>query len=334
MIKAYKIKYLSPHTNIKSYTLFGAFCWGYRFLKGNNRLEKFLKDFKKEPKFLISSPFPLVNNNFLFPKPDLILKEDTKIPVLEKLKRKPYKKAKYITEEVLKDIIKGKVKYQNDKDIIKGEVKYQNDLMQYYKSKGSIIYKENEEIEKINYREILFTHNSLNRITNSSESLYFEKGIISNEEFFLVRFLDESFKNEFEEVLNIIKDLGLGGNKNIGWGKVKIEPVNKNLSFLENSPKSNQFLTLSPVIPTKNLNTNNSFYNIFSFKSYSESSFSKGELKNKVIYLDESSIIYAKDKNKFVGQLKKVGFFEENKPIYQYGFEFPIYLEWSYERKN
>ncbi|RUM62057.1 MAG: hypothetical protein DSY66_00705, partial [Persephonella sp.] len=88
---------------------------------------------------------------------------------------------------------------------------------------------------------------------------------------------------------------------------------------------------LSPVIPTENLNTDNSFYNIFSFKSYSEGSFSKGELKNKVIYLDESSIIYANYKEKLVGQLKKVGFIEENKPIYQYGFEFPIYLEWSYE---
>lgn len=322
MIKAYKIKYLSPHTSIRSYTLFGAFCWGYRLLKGNDKLEEFLKEFKEKPKFLISSPFPLVNNNFLFPKPNLILKEDTNIPVLEKLKRKPYKKAKYITEEVLKDIIKG-------------EVKYQNDLMQNYKAKGSIIYKENEKIEKIDYREIIFTHNSLNRITHSSESLYFEKGIISNEEFFLVRFFDEHFKNEFEKVLNIIEDLGLGGNKNIGWGKVKIEPItDKDLSFLENSPKSNQFLTLSPVIPTENLNTDKSLYNTFSFKSYSEGSFSKGELKNKVIYLDESSIIYAKDKNKFVGQLKKVGFIEENKPIYQYGFEFPIYLEWSYEREN
>jgi len=324
MIKAYKIKYLSPHTSIRSYTLFGAFCWGYRLLKGNDKLEEFLKEFKEKPKFLISSPFPLVNNNFLFPKPSLILKKEKdnnklNIPILEKLKRKPYKKAKYITEEVLKDIIEGKVKYQND-------------LMKNYKAKGNIIYKDNEEIEKLTYRELLFTHNSLNRRNNSSESLYFEKGIISNEEFFLVRFLSKNLKNEFEKVLNIIEDLGLGGNKNIGWGKVKIEPItDKDLSFLENSSKSNQFLTLSPVIPTENLNTDNSFYNIFSFKSYSEGSFSKGELKNKVIYLDESSIIYANYKEKLVGQLKKVGFIEENKPIYQYGFEFPIYLEWSYE---
>ena len=322
MIKAYKIKYLSPHTDIKSYTLFGAFCWGYRLLKGNEALEKFLENFKINPEFLISSLYPLVNNNFLFPKPNLILKENPNIPILEKLKRKPYKKASYITENVLKDIIKG-------------EIKSQNDLMEKYKVKGNVVYKGNEGIEKINKREIVFTHNSLNRITNHSESLYFEEGTISNSEFFLVKFTDKSVLKEFEEVLKIIEDLGLGGNKNTGWGRIKIEEIkDKDLSFLDSQKKSNQFITLSPVIPTENIEIEKSFYNTFTFKSYSEGSFSEGKLKNKVIYLDESSIIYAKNKNKFVGQLKKVGSIEQNKPIYQYGFEFPIYLEWSYEREN
>ncbi|SNZ10629.1 CRISPR-associated protein, Csm4 family [Persephonella hydrogeniphila] len=310
MIKAYKITYLSPHTEIKSYTLFGAFCWGYKLLRGENALNDFLLEFTLKPKFLISSPFPLLKDNLLFPKPLLNI-EFEEVPIIEKLKRKPYKKAKYITEKVLKDLIKGKITTQNQ-------------LMKNYKSYGGIIFKENESIEKINIQEQIFTHNIINRINNKSENLYFETGFLSNSEYFLVRFFDKNFINEFESILKIIEDLGIGGNKNIGWGKIKISNIQKDISILEKT-KTKKFFTLSPIIPSENIILENSYYALLTYKSFTEGTFDKGKSKRKVFYLDEGSIISIEDNNKFAGQIKNVSF-DEN-PMYQYGLEFPIYME-------
>ncbi|GIX41994.1 MAG: hypothetical protein KatS3mg129_1727 [Leptospiraceae bacterium] len=314
MIKAYKIRYLSFHTEIKSYTIFGAFCWAYRFLYGNNQLIEFLETFSKNPKFLISSPFPLLKDKPLFPKPLLKLETEENLSIIDKLKRKPYKKASFITINVLKDIIDGNIKTQND-------------LMKTYNVKGSIIYKseefQNKEEILLKYHNIIQTHNLINRYNNITENLYFENGRFTPQEhYFLVQFCDLEFQSKFEEALKFIEDLGIGGNKNIGWGKIEIEPLNLDISFLQNH-QSNFFITLSPIIPDKNLVANKSYYNLRTFQSYTEGTFSDGILKNKIIYLEEGSLIYKE--NSYAGILKKM------KNIYQYGLEFPIYLRWNYE---
>jgi len=306
MIKAYKINYHSPHTEIKSYTLFGAFCWGYRFLNGKEKLEEFLEEFYKKPKFLISSPFPLINKEPIFPKPQLRLENEENLSIIDKLKRKPYKKASFISKSVLEDIIKGAVKTQND-------------LMKKYNVKGSVIVKNNEETGKIKNEKLIVAHNQINRLNNISENLYFENGEISvQDNYFLVKFFDESFINDFENILKIIEDNGLGGNKNIGWGKVKISNLEKDFSFLEKS-KSDFFITLSPLIPSNNMLTDKSYYTFSTFKSFTEGTFNKSRTKNKVIYLEEGSLVYRN--GDFAGTIKKM----EN--IYQYGLEFPVYLE-------
>ncbi len=307
MIAGYKIKYLSPHTSIKSYTLFGAFCWGYRFLKGKSSLETFLNEFEKNPKFLISSPFPLSQERLLFPKPVLPLKDEENLSIVEKLKRKPYKKAKYITQSVFEDFLNGKIKKQND-------------FMKNYKVKDGIIHQLNESIEKILKKEIIITHNEINRLNNTSKNLYFESGILSNEEYFLVKFLDEDFKEDFDTVLKFIEDIGLGRNKNIGWGRVKIIPLEKDFSFL-NTRKNDTFITLSPMIPSENCLLNESFYTFSTYKSFTEGSFSEGKVKNKVVYLEEGSLIKVKDSNSFTGAISKTN------NVFQYGLEFPIHLE-------
>lgn len=315
MLKAYRIKHLSPHTEIRSYTLFGAFCWGYSFLKGKRNLKNFLEDFYEKPKFLISSPFPFINEEPVFPKPLLKLESEENISLIEKLKRKPYKKAPFISRSVLEDIIKG-------------EAKTQNDLMKKYKVENSIIIKENENIGKYESKSVLTIHNQINRIKNISENLYFEKGkLLGQDSFFLVKFFDESFINEFEKILKIVEDFGLGGNKNIGWGKVKIDSLNKDFSFLENR-KSNFFITLSPIIPAENIIPEKSLYNFITFKSFTDGTFGKFKTKNKILYIEEGSILCKSENSDFVGVVKSLG------DVYQYGLGFPIYLGWNYESKN
>lgn len=324
MLKAYKIDFLSIASPIRAYTLFGALCWAYKLSKGEESLIKFLKSFKKDPLFLISSPFPIVkghvdnetNEYYLLPKPTIplslsIRNENLKEDICLKKYRKKYKKAKYITEEVLKDFIDGKIR--EEKDLI-------NDPM--YKPYKNIIYKNKKNLEfYFNIKSDLLTKNVINRFTSTSENLYTEEGIFYDKQYFLVKFLDKAFIDEFNVLLSIVEEIGLGKNKNIGWGKVKFNEESNKLNWLdEYIDNSDRFLTLSPVMPTENISIENSFYDFEIYKSPVENTFSIYLMKQKVIYLKEGSIISSKNDG-YKGILKQVVFKPE---IYQYGLEFPI----------
>jgi CRISPR-associated protein Csm4 len=190
--------------------------------------------------------------------------------------------------------------------------------------KSGVIYDNEENLDNINFgKNQIFVHNQINRIDNKSENLYFEEGFVpfgNQEKYFLVQFMDESFINEFEKILKIVQELGLGGNKNIGWGKIKISGDNKDFSFLAKN-KTEKFITLSPII-AKNINLKESYYNFYTFVSYTDGSFDNSKLKGKVDYIEEGSIIKKQANNPFAGVLKKIN------DIYQYGLEFPVYMEW------
>ncbi|HIP43397.1 MAG TPA: type III-A CRISPR-associated RAMP protein Csm4 [Aquifex aeolicus] len=309
MIKAYRIKHLSPITRIRSFTLFGAFCWNYRFIHGKKKLQEFLEEFRQTPKFLISSPFPIVEEKPLFPAPS-IKTENEKVNIIQKLKRKPFKKAKFTTLEVLKDLKNG-------------EIKTYNDLVNKCSVRKGILVKSNEEVSELKQQQMLFLRNSLHRITMKSERLFTETASLLKESYFIVKFIDEKFLSEFEIILKLMEENGLGGNKNIGWGKIKIEEFNIDTKIFEGNGR--RFITLSPVIPTENIDIERSLYELETFKSFTDATFSREIIKKKVFYLAEGSLIVKKENNKFAGILKNVGFSEN---IYQYGYEFPIFLEW------
>jgi len=118
-----------------------------------------------------------------------------------------------------------------------------------------------------------------------------------------------------------VESLGLGKNKNIGWGKVEFIEEKNRLSWLDRYiDNTGKFFTLSPIIPTKNIAINNSFYEFEIYKSPVENSFSKYLMKQKVIYLKEGSFISSANNN-YKGLLKQV---VKEPEIYQYGLEFPV----------
>ena len=342
MLKVYTINFLSIASPIRAYTLFGSFCWAYRLAYGEKELTKFLEEFRESPKFLISSPFPIgkycekndenedenickenIKETFLFPKPILPLKTECKIPdvpkdgkeylekyICKKRERKSYKKAQFITEDVLKDFINGKI---NEEATFIEEEKY--------KVSNKIIYKSSKELKFVfDTKSTLLTKNVINRITLTSENLYTEEGNFYDTQFFLVKFYDNSFIKTFETLLKIIENLGIGKNKNIGWGKVKIKELNA-LSWLDKYiDNSGNFITLSPVIPTKNISIYDSFYEFETYKAPVENTFHSFLLKQKVIYLKEGSVIKSANNN-YKGQLKQV---VKEPEVFQYGYEFPL----------
>ena len=340
MLKAYRINFLSISSQIRAYTLFGALCWAYRLAYGEEKLTKFLEEFKENPKFLISSPFPVVKycencneeeniksikETFLFPKPILPLKMKYEIPdiskdkekyleyICKKKERKNYKKAQFITEDVLKDFINGEI---NEEAKFIEEEKYK-----VFDKK--IIYKSSKELKFLSdIKSTLLTKNAINRITSTSENLYTEEGTFYDMQFFLVKFYDSSIIKTFEVLLKITENLGIGKNKNIGWGNFEIKKLSTFDWLDEYINNSEYFITLSPIIPSeeKNIDISRSFYEFGTYKAPVENTFNLFLLKQKVIYLKEGSIIKSANKN-YKGQLKQV---VENPAIYQYGLEFPI----------
>jgi len=330
MLRVYKVNFLSISSPIRTYTLFGALCWAYRLSYGEDKLISFLNNFKNEPVFLLSSLFPIIRYSekcnssetkeaFLFPKPILPLKNKCKTnqkssdlkEICNKRERKKYKKAQYITEEVLKDFIEGKI--NEEADFIEN-----NEYSVYEKN---IIYKSNSELNfKSQIKSTLLTKNVINRITSTSANLYTEEAIFFDTQFFLAKFYDNGFIKTFEILLRIVEEFGLGKNKNIGWGKIKFENTNE-LQWLDNNiDNEEKFITLSPIIPTNNIDISKSFYDFEIYKAPVENTFNNFLLKQKVIYLKEGSFITSSSQN-YKGQLKQV---IKDKPIYQYGLEFPI----------
>jgi CRISPR-associated protein Csm4 len=303
MLKAYKITYLSPASPVRSFTIFGAICWSYKLIHGEEKLKEFLSEFTENQKFLISSAFPYVKNKFLFPKPILPIKGDS-TDFKVKIQRKDYKKARFITLEVLKEVIEGSIRYEED--FVK------------FKSSSGIIQSENDDL-KIEQKRHTQIRNTINRITNASENLFsIESDFKVYDEYFLVYFIDAGFENEFQRLIKLAEEIGFGGKKSIGWGRVEIsnldpEPLKELIDL-----NADKFITLSPIIPTERMNPGESYYDIETFKSYTENTFEEEKLKKKVLYIKEGSVLRKKD-TIMSGQLKEV----EN-GIYQYGLEFPI----------
>ncbi len=325
MLKLYSLEFLSKSTRIRAYTLFGAISWAYKLL--GKDVKALLDKFNSNPPFIISSPFPIVESKcgyvLAFPKPVLemkLLPKEEREDICKKLDIKRIKKAEYVSFGVLKDILEGKIIYENEL--------FDADKYSVMRKKKVITHKTDfaifEDVPDLSIR------NQLNRIAMKSENLFTEEAFYFSDRFFLIKYYDQGVIEEIEECFKLIEDTGLGANKNLGWGKVKIkdssDEFKEELKYIDSKISTKgAFLTLSPVIPKKDsLDFGKSFYKTEIYKAPVDTSFGNQFLwKDKVMYLIEGSKL--KPKNRYVGHLKMVASLENFK-VYQYGFEFPLLM--------
>jgi len=336
MLKLYRISFFSPATPIRAYTLFGSICWSYRLIGLD--VGELCKRFEDNPPFLISSPFPIVaiekGNGIkripLLPKPILPISNNFRREddLCLKVNRKPIKKAQYITPQALKKLVESK------------ELEEKSFNKSYFeipeKGKAKFIALREEGIRKVlsRTRSDISVRNMLNRETMRSEQLFTESIYYYPEMYFLIKYFDEKMIEKIETCLELIEDNGLGANKNIGWGKVKIKEETTDLfkefvAFIESRlvvSANKLFMTLSPMLPTEgSMDLSRSYYKVEPYKAPVDTTFGGSFIwKRKVLYLTEGSTIKPTG-DKFVGCLKDVG--THNVKAYQYGFEFPISLE-------
>ena len=315
-MKLYKID-ITPLSLFKdipsSYTIFGAISWAYSLIYGEEKLQKILSDFEKgDILFLISSIFPRENEKYYFPKPNLKAKREKNTDI----DYKKLKKVSYINFETLKKVLDGEISTELELH------KHLNNLL-----KG-------QSLKKVSLAsKDSIPHASIDRLygtTEGSGQLFFEEVATISEGFFLIA-MKEEIKAELESVFRLLQDIGLGGNRSIGYGKVvfgKFEPFTElEKYFLQ---KTDKFLTLAPTIPEpKTYDLKNSHYDYFTFRGAIDNNYDfKGTdiWKEKVIYLKEGSTLKVKRPKEFYGQFylaKDIN----GKKIFQYGLAFPLFIQ-------
>jgi len=321
-----KVKLFPPlvTTHIESYTLFGAFCWNYKLLFGENALLNLLERFKKNPPFLFSSSFPCLNDTVYFPVPQM--PDEFEIPADEDSykEQKKFKKMQYISKELLIDFLNGKY---SSKKVLK-------ELME---KKGL----SPDDVDKTNFKTVNIVRNTINRLTWTTAG---GGEIINVTSYFYHQFivylllLDESFI-DVKKVAKLLEFGSLGGDKSVGYGKIsQIDwEEEKELAEFLTPPERGALWTylLSPSFPDKAFNYEESYFQVGIHTGMIDNFYERLTapiVKKRVLYLKTGSVMKIKEKKDIYGGIYPVlqapSLTNQNKliTIYQYGYAFPLYI--------
>lgn len=302
------LKPLSIFPELHSDTLFGAITYAISELYPE-KIDEMIESFKSEPPFIISSTFPFIFNNARKIKfyPKIIFPHKSK-DLDEKFRPKDfkdYKKVKFIEESLFFDLLKGKL---NESDILRN-------YNQYISVKG-LLMRKSDDID-FNFGENIIPNNSVNRITNETEGIFYTSG---NEFrnmglFFLVEFANEEYRPIIKATMKFLKDRGFGRDISTGKGHFDYSIEDE---YSINQYDGNYFVTLSRFIPNSDdLARINEFasYEIDSKRGKSSSN----EIRKQVRFFKEGSVF--PDYKKYYGRIVQSG---KVNPAIEYGFAFPL----------
>lgn len=228
-MKIYRVKlqpvssYISP---LQSDTIFGAFCWAYKYTYGEEKLEEFLEKYVKgTPPIIFSNIFP--EDILPFPLINLPWRMDDHLSKQQKFDRyrkyKIIKKMDFISLESFNAVINGSIKI-------------------------SRVGKQHREV--VNYG------NLINRITGTvmdsddSGGLFARKETYHKGKLVLYAKVIDGWEDIFVQLIEVVCAMGIGGDKSIGKGIFEVENIQQFNGFkIPSNP--NAFVTLSNYIPSE-----------------------------------------------------------------------------------
>ncbi|WP_456395335.1 type III-A CRISPR-associated RAMP protein Csm4 [Desulfurobacterium sp.] len=224
------------YTQLQSDTLFGEFCWHYRFLFGKENLEKLLTDYEKNPSIVFSSGFPEDYLPFPILPFDELPVEGKDVKMYRTFKK--FKKQSFIKKEILKRIIESEKKLSADLlfEIFSEERKGKN----------------NEETSLLKSGRQM--HVTIDRRYGSHlEGQLFDKKYFSFSGNIEIYAKFDSQRISLEEIERVFFFMGLngfGGEKTTGKGKFETVSIDK--SDLPEAVSPDGFISLSAGMPDKN----------------------------------------------------------------------------------
>ncbi len=287
---------------IHSDTIFNGLCWAYRELYGEAELNHLLRDIIKQKILLISSAFPLSCNVFYFPKPfhlsaGMLKENDGNMD-----NRKKIKSARFISKDLLEDIINGRV-------------------AEYHVERG-FIHKEREDVPilktSIEYR------NRLDRISYSSDIYRCGYTLIENGAYWFAYSINEEYRDRILASFRLLADNGFGGERSIGLGKASIEFKTIDIDEPE---APNHIVSLSIYHPTRDevsrLRVDSSdkiAYSLISRGGWTDPRV--GSIRKKRVRCFEEGSVLPLQPYAIYGSITNVN--DDKNPIYHYGLCYSI----------
>ncbi len=297
MLKAFVFKPLSAFSNVPSTnTIFGAICWGIRWLESEQKLLETLKSFKEgKPPFVISTPLPWKDGKWAFPRPIYFISITPK-SAEEYKQYKKLKGAKWVSWEVFKKVLE---------------------------EKPSRLF----EGEKVQIKQEVIPHASINRLTMTTVG-----GEFYNEPVYwlppfgvLIRFFDPSFEPLVRACLEFSQ---LGGKKTTGMGRYRLEEIEPPEGIEEFIlQKTSRSFIISECLYDPDFELRESYYDIKIQRSVVENRITRRVWKDTICYLTPGSQVVVKNQKYWYGSLKEI-LKEGSISIYQYGLGFPLFARW------
>ena len=298
MLKAFIFKPLSPFKSFPTAnTIFGAICWGIRWLDSEEKLLETLEMFKTgRPPFIISAPLPWKGGKWVFPRPIHFIPMTPK-NVEEYKEYKKFKKTQWVSWEVFRKTLE-----EEPRKSFHGE--------------------------KPQINKDVIPHASINRLTMTTVGgeLYNEEALWLFSFGVIVKFFDGSFAPLVRACLEFSQ---LGGNKTTGMGRCRLEetePPEGMEEFI--SQKSARAFLISDCFYDPEFDISNSFYDIKVQKPAVENGLTKRVWKNTFCYLTPGSQVQVKTPKGWYGGIKEV-LKEGSISVYQYGLGFPLFARWE-----
>jgi CRISPR-associated protein Csm4 len=285
---------------LHSDTLFGAFCWSYKYLHGEEELLKFCRMYRDgNPPIIFSNgfaegllPMPLINipTNI---KKDVEKNKEEKLKIYTK--RKIAKKLEWLKLENFNIFISGKKSMTKVNKQIESTVSYGNQI--------------NRLTDTVNDdgEGGLFTRNE-----------YYTKG---NMDIYLK--IDSQWVDRFLESAELMISLGIGADKSVGKGIFTTVSFGKFDDF--NIPDNpNAFVTLSNYIPSANDPTNGNYKTFVKYgKLDREFARSEAPFKKPLLMISEGAIFYTDKVKEYYGRVvTNAAVYNEN--IIQNGYVFVL----------
>lgn len=318
--------YLTPKslfpTSLPSDAIFGAICVGLKEIYSVDELTEMLGLFNDGTiPFILSSAFPFVGDSkdrhHFFPKPIVEPFEETIADYLEQAKK--FKKARYVHQSIFNDWINGGT---SELTIIKA-------FDEFFKVDGTLLIPKKERDSNFRVTVADTPHNVLNRLSNKSENFYYSTGAYYRNAglFFLIKFLDESYRSKIMAALRFIEDRGFGGDISSGRGQFELNFVDST-ELIKEPEEADAFTTLSLYSPGNEFNSfdkNRIWYELTKIQGRS----SDGSMKKSLFMFKEGSTFPLLDLE-FYGGVKEVR--PAPKRVVEYGLAFPVKMKegaWS-----
>lgn len=322
-----KIKPLSAFkSKLQSDTIFGQFCWMYRYIFGEDKIEEILEGYEKNPFIVFSDGYP----EDYIPRPileplnldslDNIVEKFTKDEEISYSLLKKLKKVSFVNIEEILDII--------DADLIKEELLINALLESMFDRNGNLV----QNTEKfITEHKVL--KNSVNRILNTTT-----EGLYQSNEFFINSNVDIYIKydetkikiDEIDEIFEKIGKTGFGADKSTGKGRFEVISLEedfelKNYMLPEENQTKNGFISLSSGLVTDD-NIKLNFGKIFTKfgKHGGDKAISGNHFKNPLVLYKPGSTFFIKEHKDFYGNATNEVFID--KRGYHSGYMIPLFV--------